>query len=316
MIKSALKINPKLKLLASPWSPPSFMKNTKISILGGKLELKYYQLYSEYLAKYIEEYNNQGIKISYITIQNEPNAIQAWESCLFNSNEEFIFATEYLANTFKRKHIDTKILCFDHNKEKLFSRAMQTMGKDKNNSISGMAVHWYSGDYFEEIALTRNRFPNKLIIHTEGCTGFSNFRESDEIQNGEIYGHDIIGDLNNGINAFIDWNMILDNKGGPNHKKNYCNAPIMLNKNNTGYIKNLTYYYIGHFSKFIKPGAKRIGFSKFTNKLEITSFKNIDNSIIIVVLNRTNENIKYYINLRGELMKDNIDSHSIITYVC
>ena len=206
-------------------------------------------------------------------------------------------------------------ISWDHNKEKLFSRSIQIMGNDKNNLISGMAVHWYSGDYFEEISLTRQHFPDKLIIHTEGCTGFSNFRKNDEIHNGEIYGHDIIGDLNNGINAFIDWNMILDSNGGPNHKKNYCNAPIMLNKSNNGYIKNLTYYYIGHFSKFIKPKAKRIAFSKFTDKLEITSFKNLDNTIVIVIMNKTNQNIKYHINLRQELLKDKIEPHSITTYI-
>ncbi len=314
MIKEALKINPNITLLASPWSPPAFMKNTKIAVLGGKLSPKYYSLYSNYLCKYIEEYKKEHIDIKYITVQNEPNAVQLWESCLFSPEEEFLFATEYLYSSLKRNNLHTQIICWDHNKEKLFSRSLNTIGKDKYNAISGMAMHWYSGDYFEELALTHLKFPNALLIHTEGCTGFSNFRENDEIQNGEIYGHDIIGDLNNGINAFIDWNMILDNKGGPNHKKNYCNAPIMLNKDNSNYIKNLTFYYIGHFSRYIHPGATRIGFSKFTDALEVTAFKNIDSSTVVVIMNKTNDNIEFNINLNNELLKDVINSHSIITY--
>jgi glucosylceramidase len=108
--------------------------------------------------------------------------------------------------------------------------------------------------------------------------------------------------------------MILDNKGGPNHKKNYCNAPIMLNKDNSNYIKNLTFYYIGHFSRYIHPGATRIGFSKFTDALEVTAFKNIDSSTVVVIMNKTNDNIEFNINLNNELLKDVINSHSIITY--
>lgn len=115
--------------------------------------------------------------------------------------------------------------------------------------------------------------------------------------------------------GFIDWNIVLDYKGGPNHKKNYCNSPIMISKNNDGYIKNLTFYYIGHFSKFIKPGAKRIGISKFTNQIEITAFKNFDTSIVIVLLNRNDFNIEYKLNLDGKIFKDTIDKHCIVSLI-
>ena len=314
MIKSALHKNPNLKLLASPWSPPAFMKNNHNLIKGGKLQKKYYNLYAQYLSKYILEYRKNGIDIQYVTIQNEPNATQTWESCIYSAEEEAIFANDFLYPNFLKNGIHTKILAWDHNKERLYERSKETF-KIAKNSVSGMAMHWYSGDYFEEIALTRNQFPDKLLIHTEGCTGFSNFRKEDEVMNAEIYGHDILNDLNAGINGFIDWNMLLDHKGGPNHKQNYCNAPIMLNKNNTGYIKNLTYYYIGHFSKFIKPGAKKIGFSKFTSNIEVTAFKNPDNSIVVILLNRNNFNKEFNINLNGKVLHDNLDSHAILTYV-
>lgn len=314
MIKTALEKNPNLKLLASPWSPPAFMKSNKMLILGGKLLEKYDKLYAQYLEKYILEYQKRKIKIDYLTLQNEPNATQVWESCLYSAEEEAKFAKDYLRPEFDQNGIQTKILAWDHNKEKLYKRAKETF-EIADNCIVGMAMHWYSGDYFEEIGLVRRQFPNKLLIHTEGCTGYSHFRKEDEIQNAEIYGHDMIGDLEAGINGFIDWNMILDYKGGPNHKRNYCNAPIMLSKDNKEYVKNLTYYYIGHFSKYIKPGAKKIAYSRFTTNIEMTAFKNLDDSIVVVLLNRNDFNQEFNLHLNGEIYHDNLDSHAILTFI-
>lgn len=315
IIKSALKINPHISFLASPWSPPKFMKSNRMLTLGGKLQEKYYQAYSNYLVKYILSYKNEGIDINYITIQNEPNAMQIWESCLYTAEEEINFAINYLSPTFQKNKINTKILIWDHNKEKLFARTTKELSTNNaQNTISGIAYHYYTGDHFENISLTHKAFPNMLLIHTEGCTGYSKFNPNDEIINGEIYGHDILGDLNSGANAYIDWNLVLDNKGGPNHKLNYCNSPIMLNKTNSDYIKNLTYYYIGHFSKLIMPQSKRIAFSKYTSDIEITSFKNPDNSIVIVLMNRNDFNKEYTICLNNISIHDNLDSHAIVSY--
>lgn len=314
MIKKALEVKNNIKILASPWSPPAFMKNTRMLILGGELLKKYYDLYAKYLAQYIIEYKKENINIEYISIQNEAEAIQLWESCLYKVENEMEFANNYLKPQFQKDKLNTKILVWDHNKQSLFSRFDASMKLDKN-SIDGIACHWYSGDYFEEIKLVKEKYPDKLIIHTEGCTGYSNYREEDEIMNGEIYGHDIIGDLNAGVNGFIDWNMVLNFDGGPNHKKNYCNSPIMINKENNGYIKNLTFYYIGQFSKYIKQGARRIGFSKFTDKIEVTSFLNPDNSIVIVLMNRNNENIEYNLSIHDKNFHDNLDKHCIVTFI-
>ena len=305
-----------LKLLASPWSPPSFMKTTKMLTLGGKLANKYKQTWADYLVKYIHAYKNEGVHIDYMTVQNEPNAIQLWESCLYLPEEEINFATNYLYYSFIKNNIDTKIFIWDHNKEKLFTRALQEL-KNKNDldSIAGIAFHWYTGDHFENIELTHNAFPDKLLFHTEGCTGYSNFSNEDEVINGELYAHDMLGDLNAGVNAFLDWNLILDYKGGPNHKRNFCNSPIMLTKDSSDYIKNLTYYYIGHFSKFIKPNAKRIAFSRYNDKIEVTAFKNTDSSIAIVLLNRNDTNYEYNLCINDVVIHDNLDSHAIVSLV-
>ncbi len=315
-IKKAQKVNNDIKFLSSPWSPPKFMKSNKMLILGGKLLEKYKNTWTEYLIKYINEYKKENIKIDYMTVQNEPNALQYWESCLYTPEEEADLAINYLYPKFKENNIETKILIWDHNKENLYTRGTQEITNNKAlEAIAGFAYHWYVGDHFENIALLEKAFPGKLLIHTEGCTGYSKFNPNDEVKNAEIYGHDILGDLNAGTNGYIDWNMILNNKGGPNHKRNYCNSPIMINKDNNDYIKNLTFYYIGHFSKYIKPGARRIAFSRYTESIEVTAFKNTDESIAIVLLNRRNTNKEYNLCIGDKVIHDNLDSHAIVTYL-
>lgn len=310
-IKDALKVNPNIKFLASPWSPPAFMKNTKTLILGGKLLSKYRQTYADYFVKFIKAYKEQGIPIDYITIQNEPNAIQTWESCLFTAEDESDFLVDYLYPTFQKNNISTKILIYDQNKEKLYSRALAEFKNPKvAEAAAGIAFHWYTGDHFENIELCKNTFPDKLLIHTEGCAGYSleNPYHSE-------YLHDIIEDFNHGVNGYIDWNILLDSRGGPNHKNNFCNSPVMLEKDNQNYRKTLAYYYIGHFSKVVKPGAVRIAFSKYTSNIVMTAFKNTDNSIAIVILNKTNYNVKYNICMNDTMFKDEINANSVLSYI-
>ena len=311
IIKEAQKRNNNLKFLASCWSPPSFMKSNKKLTNGGTLLLKFYKGYAKYLAKYIIAYKNEGINIDYITIQNEPNANQIWESCLYSANEELDLIQNYVYPEFKSNGITTKILLWDHNKEKLITRYKK---ENINEIIDGFAFHWYTGDHFENIELLKSLYPTKLLFHTEGCTGYSLFKKVFQIKNAEFYAHDIIGDLNHGVNAYIDWNMVLNSHGGPNHKLNFCNSPIMLNKSKKNYTKNLSFYYISHFSKLIKPNSIRIGYSKFTDKLEITAFKNPDNSVIIVLLNRNNFSINFNLKTNEQIFNDTINKHSIITY--
>lgn len=209
-----------MKFLASPWSPPKFMKNTRMLTFGGKLRKEYRKTYAEYLVKYIKEFEKIGINIEYITVQNEPLAVQTWESCIYSPEEEIDFAVNYLYPEFQKNKVKTKIFIWDQNKEKLLNRAIRELSNERNKEkISGLAFHWYTGDHFENIEICRQMFPQLLLFHTEGCTGFSNFNKDEEVKNAEIYAHDILGDLNAGVNAYMDWNLILDNKGGPNHKK-------------------------------------------------------------------------------------------------
>ena len=316
IIKEVQKLNKGIKFLASPWSPPAFMKNNNKIILGGKLLPEFKENYAKYLVKFIKAYKKEEINIDYMTIQNEPMAKQIWESCIYTPEEEMDLLVNYIYPEFKKNDINTKLLIWDHNKDKLMQRTLDSFNVPGTlDKVSGIAFHWYTGDHFENIELLCKTFPNKLLFHTEGCTGYSFFRKKDEIKNAEIYAHDIIGDLNAGINAYLDWNIVLDHKGGPNHKFNYCNSPIMLNRDKSKYIKNLSFYYIQHFSRFIKPEAKRIGYSKFSDKFEVTALKNLDNGVIIVLLNKNDKNVEYNLKINGQIFHDNLDKHAIVTLV-
>lgn len=315
-IKKAQKQCDTLQFLATPWSPPSFMKNNKTLKFGGKLLDKYKNLYANYLIKYIQEYKKNNIDINYITTQNEPNAMQVWESCIYSAKEEAEFIKNYLYPKLKEQNLSTKILIWDHNKDNILYRVLDTISDSEINSyISGFAFHWYTGTHFENIKLLHDLFPNKLIFQTEGCTGYSNFKPEDELFNAELYASEIIGDLNSGTNTFIDWNIVLDYNGGPNHKRNYCNSPIMINKEKSDYIKTPSFYYIAQFSKYIKPGARKIAFSRFTEKLDVIAFQNPNNSVIIVLLNRNDYNIEYNLCFKNQFIHDNMDSHAIVTFI-
>ena len=275
------------------------------------IQKKYKQTYSEYFVKYINSYKEHGINIDYVTVQNETNALTLWESCVYSPKEEADFLVNYLYPTFEKNKIKTKILIYDHNKEKLFSRALAEFN-DPNvaNAASGIAFHWYSGNHFENIALCHEKFPDKLLFHTEGCFGYT----PDNCYANE-YAHDIAEDLNAGTNAYMDWNILLDSNGGPCHIKNYCNSPVMLTQDNLDYNKSLAYYYIGHFSKVIMPGAVRIAYSKYIGDIKMTAFKNPDNSIALVMLNREHYDISFRVCFKNICFKDIIYHQSMISYL-
>lgn len=152
-------------------------------------------------------------------------------------------------------------------------------------------------------------------MHSEGCVEYSRYGASNELEHAQKYAHDIIGDMNAGTNSFIDWNIVLDEKGGPNHVFNYCGAPIMCDTKNKTFVCKLTFDYIGHFSKYIRPNAKKIGWSKFTDKLEMTAFQNEDGSVVTVFLNRTEENITVQLRMQKQIAKVVIAAKSINTLV-
>ena len=310
MIKEAMQYND-IEMFASPWSPPAYMKTNGEMNHGGKLKEEYFDLWAEYYVKFVKAYEEAGVKITSISVQNEPKAKQRWDSCIYTAEEERDFVKNYLGK--KMKDIGVKVLFWDHNKERVVERAV-TMMDGAADLVDGLAFHWYSGDYFEELEMFHKLYPHLDLVFSEGCYEYS-LGSLDTSKIGEKYAHDMIGNFNNYCNSFCDWNLLLNEKGGPNHVGNYCDAPIMADTQKDEVEIHDSYYYIGHFSKYVQKGAKRIGSSKFNQNLETVAFKNPDGSVVSVVLNRTDDDVKFTFRINGSQVDCMAEAHSIATYI-
>lgn len=300
------------RLLASPWSPPPFMKTNGQMNGGGKLKKEYRELWAEYLAKYILAYREKGIDITVLSVQNEPKAVQKWDSCVYTAEEELDFAVNYLHPALKRHGLGTKILLWDHNKERVYERA-KVYFAEPNDALWGVGFHWYSGDHFEAVQMTYEDYPDKCLIFTEGCVEYSRFEKDAIAVQAEMYAHDMIGNFNAGTSAFIDWNMFLDENGGPNHVNNFCAAPVMCDTQGGNFRVNPSYYAIGHFSKYVRPGAKRIGFTKYTDKLEAAVFENPNGERVVILLNRTGGILPFTLKSGTAICPSELPAHSMAT---
>lgn len=300
LIKEAMRLTGgELPLLMSPWSPPAYMKTNGDMNHGGKLKKEYYKLWAEYYVKFILACKKEGINIRYLTVQNEPAAVQTWDSCIYTGTEEGTFAADYLSPALKKAGLShVQIFIWDHNKEEMYARAKESFQVPGcREAVIGVAMHWYTGDHFDSIRAVKHLYPEKKVFFTEGCVEYSRFSHAGEVENAEMYAHDILGNLKAGTEAFLDWNLLLDEQGGPNHVGNYCAAPVMSDGAG-GILKKLPYYYIGHFSRYIKRGAKQIMTSCYTDGVESLAFLNPDGERVVVILNKGDRD--YEVSLREE----------------
>ena len=316
LAKAALEYSPELKFFFAPWSPPKYMKDVD-HVQGGHLKKEFYGLYAEYFAKYVREMQRRDIPIWVATVQNETRHHQTWESCCYTPAQEKEFVTEYLGPALDELGI--KIMFYDHCKERVFERC-QYMYEDPETAkyLYGIACHWYSGDHFGELQLAKQMYPDKGIIMTECCTadGDVGLKITNDLAHAEKYAHDLLGNLNAGLTGYTDWNIALDEVNGPYHNRaGHCAAPIICDSVNDQILCQSSYYYIGHFSKFIRPGAKRIGSSCYTDLLEVTSFVNPDGKLATVVLNRSEQELTYILRIKGQLLDRVIPPHSIETVI-
>ncbi|MEI8201047.1 MAG: glycoside hydrolase family 30 beta sandwich domain-containing protein [Eubacteriales bacterium] len=317
LLRDAKALCPVLSVMLSPWSPPDFMKTNGSKNGGGKLLPQYRTRWAEYLCRYIEEYRRLGFPVFALSVQNEPNASQIWDSCQYSPEEEKVFIRDFLAPLLSQKGFDDIFLTvWDHNKERLYERTSYICTDESANAAVGAAgFHWYSGDHFEAIELVHKRFPEKKLIFTEGCIEYSKFDANAQLKNAQKYAHELIGDLNAGLHAFLDWNICLDKNGGPNHVGNYCEAPVMADIESGNVKYNLSYFYLGHFTKYILPGAVRIGLTRYTDTLEATAFRNMDGTTAVVVFNPGNESRGCSLRLNEKICTVSISPGSISTFL-
>ncbi len=311
-----------LSLLASPWSPPAYMKSNQSMKMGGKLLPRYQGLWAEYIATYLQEMRSRGIHIDYVTIQNEPEAIQTWESCQYTGKEEGTFIHQHLTPTLKKYGLDDiNILIWDHNRDRIVARALETFADlEVKKQVWGIAYHWYVSDEHENLSKVHQLYPEQHLLFTEGCVEYrgADISKADRSQrwgHGEMYGRHMINDFNNFTEGWIDWNFLLNEMGGPNHARNYCEAPLMFDRTHRRLIVNPSYYYIGHFSRFIDVGAQRLEIDMSDHDhLYATSFVNPNEEIVTVI---QNEGVARTLAYEGRSRRVYIKmpSHSITTLI-
>lgn len=323
MIKRAIQsAGGNLLLYASPWSAPSFMKSNGSMLLGGTLLPQFYQAWANYYAKFVKAYEKAGMPIWGITIQNEPMATQKWESCLFTATAERDFLKNYLGPTMQKEGLGSKkIVVWDHNRDLMNHRANVIFDDPEAAKYAwGMGFHWYetwSGGepMFDNVRKVYEAYPSKNLLFTEGCVERFDAKKYQFWGNAERYGKSMINDFNNGTVGWTDWNILLDENGGPNHKGNFCFAPIHADMQTGELIYTPSYYYIGHFSKFIRPNAKRVSTVSSRSSLLSTSFVNTNGKMVTIVMNQSENTINYNLIVGTEKSVITIPAHAIQTLV-
>jgi glucosylceramidase len=249
-------------------------------------------------------------------------ATQTWESCVYSAEDERDFLKNYLGPTMKREGLgDRKIIAWDHNRDLIYQRVSTILADPKAAQyVWGIGYHWYepwSGGemMFDNVRLVRETFPNKPLIFTEGTV--DSFKAGD-IHNwrlGEYYGRSMINDFNDGAVGWTDWNVLLDEQGGPNHVGNFCFAPVHADTKTGELTYTNSYWYIGHFSKFVRPGARRIASSPSRSALLSTAFVNPDGKVSVVVMNKGDQKVAYHLWVDGNAAEVTSLPHSIQTLV-
>ena len=347
MIKGAQSYSEEgFKILASPWTAPPWMKDND-DWYGGKLKKEHYSTWAKFFSKYVGAYKEQGINIWGFTVENEPLGNDAnWESMHYTPEETAEFVKGYLAPQLAKDNIEAKILVFDQNRGRDLEAWSQALLTDQEllPLIHGTAVHWYAStfDWFpENLQQTHNLAPEKHIIQTEGCVdseiphwnddqwywskeatdwGWDWASEEDKPMHPKYvpafrYARDIIGCLNNWVEGWIDWNMVLDRQGGPNLAQNWCVAPVIVDVEKDEVYYTPLYYVMAQFSKYARPGAKRIDFKCSDESLMTSAVLNPDGTIALFVLNMESEPKQFVVKKGSKTTQVRIEGSALQTII-
>ena len=334
------------KIISSPWTAPPWMKDNN-RYVGGKLLPKYYDTWALFFSKYLTAYQKEGIDIWGFTVENEPLGNgNNWESMHYTPEEMNDFVIHHLGPKLEADKHDAKILGYDQNRGEELKEWIDAMYENEESTkyFAGTAVHWYSStyDYFgESLQYAHHAAPDKYIINTEACIdseipkwqddqwywskeatdwGWDWAPEKDKYLHPKYapvhrYARDIIGCLNNWVDGWIDWNMVLDKQGGPNWFENWCVAPVLVDIETDEVYYTPIYYTMAHFSKFIRPGAVIIGLEIDDKTLQATAAQNPDGTIAIVVFNEDNRAKTFTIKLNGSSKSISIEPQAIQTLI-
>ncbi len=347
MIKDAQKVSENgFKIFASPWTAAPWMKDNN-DWRGGKLLPKYYGTWALFFSKYVDAYKAEGIDIWGFTVENEPHGNNSsWESMHYTPDEMTNFVKKFLGPQLEKDGKgDLIILGYDQNRADL-KNWVDSMYENEESSkyFDGTAVHWYDSTieyYPDELQYAHNKAPNKYLIQTEACidSEIPQWEDDDWYYRKEAtdwgydwredekkylhpkyapfnrYSRDIIGSLNNWVDGWVDWNMVLDTQGGPNWVNNWCVAPIIVDPNKDEIYYTPLYYVMTHFSKYIRPGAQIIDIENNDDNLMVTAALNPDKSIAIVLFNEGNDNKSFNIKLNNFSEKISISPQAIQTII-
>jgi glucosylceramidase len=315
-IKAAQRVaREPIKLLASPWSPPAWMKTNDRMNGGGALRTECRRAWARCYARFIEAYEAEGVPIWAVSVQNEPAATQAWDSCIYTAEEERDFVRDFLGPELEASGLGhVRIVIWHHNRDLMVERARTVYSDpDAARYVWGTGFHWYGEDCFDNVQQVHDAWPDKALLFTEGCQEGGPHHGSWDL--GERYARSMINDLNRWTVGWIDWNLLLDGQGGPNHVGNFCSAPVLADASLDEFSLQSSYFYLGHFARFVKPGARRVLCTADRPDLEAAAFVNPDGSVATVVMNRTGQPQRFALRIDGTRTSTELPPRSIATYL-
>jgi glucosylceramidase len=304
-----------VKIYASPWSPPAWMKTNNDMLHGGQLKPELRDAWARYYVRFVEEYEKEGVPMWGLTVQNEPMATQTWESCLFTGEEERDFVRDHLGPALEKAGLQRlKLMVWDHNRGILYQRAKAVYDDPAAaRYVWGTAFHWYVGDHFDNVRVVHDAWPEKALLFTEGTPVNYSPEVVKDWKWGEVYATSILRDVQNWAAGWTDWNVLLDERGGPNHVGNFCFAPVHGDTKTGELTFTSAYYYIGHVSKFVRPGARRVATTTNDDDLLASAFVHPDGRLVAVVMNKTDADKDFALWVDGRAAKAKSPAHSILT---
>jgi glucosylceramidase len=306
-----------LQLLASPWSPPAWMKTNGDMNHGGRLRPECRAAWAQCYVRFVRAYEAEGVPIWGVSVQNEPMAEQRWDSCLYSAEEERDFVRDHLGPSLRDAGLgDVKIVVWDHNRDLMVERANAVYSDPAAAAfVWGTGFHWYGPDHFDHVQQVHDSWPDKHLLFTEGCQeGGPHSGPQESWQVGERYARNVINDLNRWTVGWIDWNLLLDERGGPNHVGNFCSAPILANTADGSLMHQSAYWVLGHFARFIRPGARRVQCAA-AQPIDATAFVNPDGAAVVVASNRLDQALDLSLAIDDELWPVELPPRSIATFV-